>query len=534
MPVDPHWLRGPADALAVAEGCTFDAAAGRFACDFIETFCRQSKGRWAGRPLELLDWQRDFLMRLFGWKRADGLRRYRRAYLEVAKKNGKSTLVSGLTLFLLLADGEGAPEIYLNACDRKQAEIIFDEAARMVRASPALASRLDVVRTTSRIVWPEGNGVIRANSADAPNKDGLNPSATIFDELHRQPDRELWDVFEYAGAAREQPLTISITTAGEDESGVWFEQREYSEKVNAGIIPDATHLGVIYRAEESDDLDDPATWRKANPSLGETISEGDFRREWGEAKQIPAKQANFRRLRLNIVTRSAAALIPSGAWDECPVGAFDLDGLDGRPWYAGLDLSSIEDITAFVAIAGDAEDGLDAWCRFYLPEGNIVDLERRHRVPYRAWAERGFITLTPGEVVDYGFVRADIKAMAAEGELRRLMVDRYNATQLATQLAEEDGLPVEYLQQGYLSLSPPTKELIRLILARKLRHGGHPVLRWMASNAIVDTDPAGNIKLSKKKSRNKVDGMAALVNALAGWLADAGRPAEAAPTVEWI
>lgn len=517
MTVDPFWIRNPSDEQAVAEGFYVDEEAGEYACDFIETFCKQSKGRqWAGQPIELLDWQRDLIMRLFGWKRPDGRRRFRRCYCEVAKKNGKSTLIAGLALLMLLADGEGAPEIYLNACDRGQASIIFDESARMVKSSPDLASRLEIVDSKKRIVWPEGNGVIIANSAEAPNKDGLNPSTTIFDELHRQPDFDLWDIFEYASSAREQPLTISITTAGESEDGVWFEQREYSERVNRGEIQDLTHLGVIYRALPSDDVDDPETWRKANPSLGVTISEEDFARELQEAKETPRKLAGFLRLRLNIVASSDVRFITPEAWEECrgPV-PIDPSKLRGESCYAGADLSTTTDVTALVAIWGDPEAGFDVAAWFYMPAENVLELEKRDKVTYRLWIEQGFITTTPGNVVDYEFIRRDVNALGTDHDLKLLLIDPYNATKLAIELKESDGLPVDFLRQGYLSLSAPTKELERLILGKRLRHGGNPVLRWMMSNAITEKDAAGNIKLSKRKSRQKIDGASALVNAIA-------------------
>lgn len=510
--VDPKWIRNPSDQLAIAEGCYFDEAAGRFVCDFIETFCRQSKGRWAGQPITLLEWQRDTLMRLFGWKRPDGLRRFRRVYIEVAKKNGKSTLVSALCLFLLIGDCEGAPEVYLNACDRDQASIVFDEAARMVKASPDLSTRLEVIDSKKRIVHPAGDGKIQANSAEVSKQDGLNPSGTIFDELHRQKGRYLWEIFEYASAAREQPLTISITTAGEAEEGVWWEQRDYSEKVNAGVVPDITHLGVVYRALPSDDIDDPATWKKANPSLGHTIREEDFARELAEAKLDPAKLANFKRLRLNIVTRGDTQFLDLEVWDLCKSPAIIVVR---AAWYGGLDLSETQDLTALALIAGDMHDGFDVEMRFWLPESNILELERRHRLPYRAWADAKLITLTPGNVVDYGFVRKEINDLAGDRDLASLLVDPYNAAKLTIELKEQDGLPVESIRQGFLSLSAPTKELKRLVLSRRIRHGGHPILRYHASNAVVVQDAAGNLKLSKAKSQKKIDGLAALVNAVA-------------------
>lgn len=506
-----YWIRNPSDDLAIAQGCYFDEASGEFAVDFIETFCRQSKGKWAGEPLRLLDWQKDFIMRLFGWKRADGRRRFRRAYLEVAKKNGKSTLYAAIALLLLLGDSEGAPEVYLLAVDREQAGLILDESKRMVSSSPELSCRLDTLK--DRIIDPKGHGKIQSCSADVPSKDGVNAHGMLFDELHRQKTRNLWDIFEYAGASREQPLTLSITTAGEDESGVWHEQRDYSDKVNSGVIPDTTHLGVVYRALETDDLDDPETWKKANPSLGITIKPEDFAREWEEAKLIPTKRANFLRLRLNIITRADCKFVDLSQWDQCKECPKFESGCD---LHVGIDLSENQDLTAVIYVAGDEEDGVDVGCKFYLPEDNIVELEHKHQVPYRTWARMGLITLTPGNVVDYAFVRRDVNALAGDHNISKVLIDPYNAVKLAIELKEQDGLPVETIRQGFLSLSGPTKALQRLILSGRIRHGGHPILRWHISNAIAEEDAAGNLKLSKRKSKKKIDGAAALVNAIAG------------------
>jgi phage terminase large subunit-like protein len=522
--VDPRWIRNPSDELALEQGCYVDQAAGELVCDFVETFCCQSKGRWAGQPLTLLEWQRDFLIRLFGWKMPDGRRRFRRAYLEVAKKNGKSTLISGLGLYLLLADGEGAPEVYLNACDKDQVSIIFEEQRRMVESSPELRGRLQIQNSQNnkRIIDPSGRGVIIANSSVAASKDGLNASGTIFDELHRLADRELWDVFEYAGAARSQPLRISITTAGEHEDGVWWEEREYAEKVTAGTVPDISFLGQVYRADPKlDDIGDPATWKKANPSLGVTISEEDFARELAEARETPRKLAGFQRLRLCIVSKSDSVYITAEDWQGCsspPASARDIRTSYGC--YAGGDLSKSIDLTALVALWGDDVRGYDLEAWFWMPSDNVAELEQRDRVPYRLWITQGWIEETPGSIVDYGFIRRRINALAAASDLRKLLLDPYNATALALELRDQDGLPVDFLRQGFLSLSPPTKELERLVKGRKIRHGGNPVLKWMMSNAIAVEDAAGNVKLDKKRSRKKIDGVAALVNAIAAAQAD--------------
>lgn len=521
-PVDPRWIQNASDRLAVEQGCWFDEDAGQFVCDFIETLCCQSQDEWAGKPIELIPWQRDFLMRLFGWKRPNGRRRFRRAYVEIAKKNGKSTLLSALVIYLLLGDNAGGPKIFINGADREQAKIIFDETAAMVRQSPELESRIDLKVNDHRLVWEEGNGVIIANSGVVDTKDGRNGSAVVFDELHRQPDRRMWNVFRYAGAARSQPLLISLTTAGEEEDGVWHDQRKYSEDVNAGLIPDTTHLGIVYRADPTDDVDDPATWAKANPSLGYTIDPEAFAADLAEAKQVPIDWNEFLRLRLNIVARSSEKFLPDGVWaaGNAPV---DEESLRGLACWLGLDLSSVNDLTALIAVFGDPDSGYTILCRFYLPEDNIVALERQHRVPYRHWADQGFITLTPGGSVDYEFIRADVLRWAALYDVQSVFVDPCNATHLIYELRDQDGLDVKEIRQGTMSLNAPTKELLRLAIAGLLRHGGHPVLRWHASNAVVTKDENENIRLNKKKSREKIDGMAGLVNAIAAAM-DGGGP----------
>jgi len=435
------------------------------------------------------------------------------SYLEVPKKNGKSTLLSALALLLLIADSQGAPEVYLNAVDREQASIIYDEACRMVKASPELSARLQVVASKGVIVDEANFGKIKKNSADAPSKDGVNASAAIFDEIHRFKNRALWDVFKYAGAAREQPLRIVITTAGEEEEGVWFEQRQFSERVAAGAVPNVTHLGVIYRADPADDPESPETWRKANPSMGVTLSEEAFARELLEAKQSPSEWANFLRLRLNLVVAGETKFLRIEEWDR---NRDPPQFLEGDPFWMGLDLSDTQDLTALVKVGRGDADWVDVWAHFYLPRDNIVDLERRHQLPYRVWEEMGLITLTPGNVVDYRFIRTEIKRHCEHGACRKILIDPYHAIELALDLKDQDGLPVEYMRQGFLSLSSPTRELERLILGHRLRHGGNPILRNHAMNAVVVKDAAGNVKLAKEKSKKKIDGIIALINAIAG------------------
>lgn len=519
--VPKEWIRNASDELAIAEGCYFDAGAGEFVCDFIETFCKQSKGEWGGTLVELLQWEVDFIMRLFGWKMPSGLRRFRTAYLEVAKKNGKSTLISCLAVEHIIGEGEPGAECYINACDRSQASIVHDEAERMVRASEAFSARLECVPSKKRIVDPINNSVIVANSADVPSKDGLNASMVIFDELHRQRDDRLWKVMKFAGSSRRQPLNIAITTAGESKRGIWFEQRDFSEKVNAGIVKNTRHLGVVYRADETDDIDDPATWRKANPSLGVTISEEDFRADLAEAKEKPSMMADFLRLRLNIVTSSATRFVSLKTWERCG-GPIDIDSLRGQACWGGLDLASTTDLASFTLIFGDSVDGFDVLSWSWIPDEPAHERETINRISFSAWERAGYLTMTPGNVIDYAFIRRTIVELSEMYDFKAIFADPYNARQLLGQLADEDGLPVKELRQGFLSLSSPTKELERLLLSRKLRHGDNPVLSWAADNAVTVKDAAGNIKLSKEKSTEKIDPMAALVNAVAAATEGAG------------
>jgi phage terminase large subunit-like protein len=513
------WVKNRSDELSVEAGCWFSVAHGDKPCTFAEKFCHNSKGRWAGQKIVLMNWERDFFSRLFGWRRPDGARRFRSAYVEIPKKNGKSTLMSVASLYLLLADDEGAPEVYLNAASRDQASLIFDEAARMIRKSPALQKRAEVVDSRKTIM--AGDGKIVANSADADKRDGPNASGVIFDELHRMPDRDLWDVFQYAGLARLSPLRIAITTAGEDEFGVWFEQRQYSEQVETGVIPDITHLGIIFRALETDDIDDPETWHKSNPSLGHTITVEDFAKDLAEAKAVPAKLANFKRLRLNIIARGEGKFLELSDWDACDE---EPEFEDGDPCWMGLDLSKRDDLSALVMITGSIEAGINVWAKFWLPADGISRLETKHQVPYRTWADQGLIELTTGQTIDRAFIEAEIVKIAGKLNLVKLFADQYNATDLCENLLNNHGLPLAYIRQGYMSLSDPTKTLLELVKGGKVKHGGNEILRWNAMNAVATTNPAGNIKLDKNRSREKIDGMAALVNAIAAMIAHPTEP----------
>jgi len=488
----------------------FDEDAAGRAVAFFERFLTHTKGKWAHTPFVLQDWQRDEIIRpLFGWKRHDGTRKYRTAYIEVSRKQGKSTMAAGIGLYLLFADGEMGAEIYSVASDRDQAAIVFDQARAMVEECPDLNRRAELFKRS--IVVHATRSFYRVISADAYTKHGLNASGVVFDELHAQPNRKLWDVMTTSTGARTQPLVVAITTAGYDRNSICWEQHEYARQVIDGVIDDPSYFGFIRAADDGDDWTDRTIWAKANPGMGVTISEEYLEQECRKAEQVPAYQNTFRRLHLCQWTQQNERWLDLAAWDACD-GA--LPDLAGRPCYGGLDMANTTDIAAFLLDFPPQED--DLWYTlpvFWVPQDNIRERALRDRVPYDAWARDGLITATPGNVIDYGAVRSKIEELGNVYNIKEIAYDRWGAFQISQDLAGA-GFTMVPFGQGFASMSAPTKELLRLVLDGKLAHGGHPVLRWMADNMVVQQDSAGNIKPDKGKSREKIDGMVALVMAL--------------------
>jgi phage terminase large subunit-like protein len=488
------------------DGFWFDEVAAERACAFFPRFLRHIKGQWSGQPFDLEPWQKEIIRAVFGWKRPDGTRRYRTVYIEIPRKNGKSAICAGLALFLLFADNEPGAEIYSAAGDREQAAIVFDVAKEMREASSALVSRSEAYRRS--IVFP-------SLSADAPTKHGLNAHGILFDELHVQPDRELWDTLTTSMGARRQPLTIAVTTAGYDRNSICWEQHDYALKVKKGIIQDPSFLPVIYAADEEDDWTSPETWKKANPNMGVSVSESYLDQECKRAQEVAAYENTFKRLHLNLWTKQSKRWLVIEKWDASgdAGGRIDEDDLAGMPCYAALDLATTTDIAAFVLVF-QVEGAFKVLCRFFVPEDTIDERSRQASDMYRLWAKQGFITATEGDQIDYRTIYTQIKADAERFEIKELAFDRWGATQMVQDLTA-DGLKVVPIGQGFASMSAPTKELIRLVLSKKIHHGGHPVLRWMADNMACKQDAAGNIKPDKEKSTEKIDGMVALVMALA-------------------
>lgn len=493
-------------------GLWFDRDAEARVYAFFEQYLRHSKGEFAKKPFVLQEWQAFVVGSVFGWKRMDGTRRFRTAYDEEPRKNGKSTRLAGIGLYMTLADGEHGAEVYSAATKKDQAKIVWGEAKNMVLASPELRSRTRVFAANMNV--PALGAKFEPLGADSDSLDGLNISCAIVDELHAHKSRDLWDVLETATGARSQPLIYAITTAGRNKLSVCWELRDYACKVLEGIVQDDSFFAIIFTIDEGDDWTDPAVWPKANPGLNVSVKIDDLQRKVEKARHLPAAQNAFKRLHLNVWTEGAGSWLDIEAWDENG-HEVDPDELVGRECYGGLDLSTTTDITAFVKVFPPVDDG-EPWkvlARFWVPAENITKRAKTDRVPYDVWRDQGFIEATPGNVVDYRAIEAGIVADAETFDLREVAYDRFNSSQLVTELLDEGVVMVPF-GQGFVSMAAPTRELEKLVIACLLAHGGNPVLRWMASNVVVVEDPAGNMKPAKNKSSEKIDGIVALIMAI--------------------
>jgi len=492
-------------------GLRFDEQAAWKALQFFNLL-KHSKGEWAGRTLELEGWQKFVVWCLFGWMREDGTRRFLTSYLEVARKNGKSTLAAGIGLKLFVADNEPGAEVYSAATKRDQARITHSEATRMVKASTALRKRVRVYRDNLNVEATASK--FEPLGRDTDSLDGLNIHGVIIDELHAHKSRDLVDVLETARGARRQPLQFEITTAGYDRESICYVHHEYTEKILTGAVEDDTWFGVIYTIDPEDDWQDETVWRKANPNLGVSKKIEYMREQAKKAREMPSQLNAFLRLDLDVWTQSQTKWVNLEHWHACG-DAVDANGLRGRQCYGGLDLSSTTDVSALVLIfpPDGHDDSYKVLCRFWIPEESMHERSRRDRVPYEAWVRQGYMTATPGNVIDYDYILAQIDEDMQNYDLRELAFDRWGATKIVQEL-QEMGLTVVQFGQGFASMSAPMKELEKLILSHKLAHGNNPVLTWMADNLVAAVDPAGNIKPDKQRSIEKIDGMVALIMAL--------------------
>jgi phage terminase large subunit-like protein len=492
----------------------FDANKAQRAVEFIRCL-KHTKGQWRGVPFDLLPWQDSIIRDLFGTVKENGYRQYNSAYIEIPKKNGKSELAAAVALLMTCGDGEWGAEVYGCASDRQQASIVFDVAVDMVDQCPALRKRIKPVMSVKRLVYKPTNSFYQVLSAEAYTKHGLNVHAVVFDELHAQPSRDLYDVMtKGSGDARLQPLFFLITTAGTDRNSICWEVHQKAMDILEGRKIDPTFYPVIYGTPDDADWGQEENWYKANPSLGHTIDIEKVRNAYLSARENPAEENLFRQLRLNQWVKQSVRWMPMHAWDECAF-AVDPETLRGRLCYGGLDLSSTTDVTAFVLVFPpmDDEDKFVVLPFFWIPADNIAARVRRDHVPYDIWQQQGNLKTTEGNVVHYGFIESFIEELNTRYHIKEIAFDRWGAVQMVQNL-EGMGFTVVPFGQGYKDMSPASKELMKLTLEKKLAHGGHPVLRWMMDNVYVRTDPAGNIKPDKEKSTERIDGAVAMIMAL--------------------
>ncbi|WP_026664846.1 terminase large subunit [Butyrivibrio sp. FC2001] len=492
----------------------YDKKKADHAVNFIQQLSH-TKGKWAGQKIKLLPWEEQIIRDIFGIIGVDGYRQFRNAYITVSKKNGKSTICSAICLYLLYADGEPSPEVYSAACDRNQASIVYNEAEKMVAACPALLKRSKVMKATKRIVSYNPDGFYQVLSAETGSKHGLNISGLIFDELHAQKTRDLYDTLtKYSGSARTQPLFISITTAGNNKESICYELHTKALDILNGKRHDPSFYPAVFCLEDGDDWELEANWYKANPSLGYTLTIERFREDYINAIENPAELNVFKQLRLNMWVSSSVQWIPEHIFDlgNEPV---DEETLRYRDCYAGLDLSSTSDITAFVLVfpPRTEDEKYIVIPYFWLPEDTLELRCKRDHVMYDVWEQQGYINVTSGNVIDYRFVQDFIEKTCEKYHVLEIAYDRWNATMLVQNLIDE-GLTMVPYGQGYKDMSPAAKELYKLLMEGKVIHGGNPVLKWMASNVVMEQDPAGNIKPTKAKSIEKIDGIVALIMAM--------------------
>lgn len=509
------------DPIATAGDCWFDAKAAENAIEFIEECCRHVKGELAGTPLVLQDWQRAFVGCLFGWKRTDGTRRYREALLYIPRKNGKTALAAAIVCLVLFTDQEPGAECYSAAAEREQARLCFEPVVSMIRAEPEMNNRAKIFKYAVTV----GDSSYKAISAEAGSKHGFNTHLLINDELHVHRTSELTDVLLTSMGARKQPLAVHLTTADYHRpESVCNLKHDYASKVRDGILPDQSFLPVIYQASPDDDWQDEATWAKANPNLGVSIDIDYLRRECRKAIEQPTYENTFKRLHLNIITEQDVRFLQMEKWDKCHAeesitpqiveegGYRSVESLVGQVCCAGLDLSTTTDLTC-LSLVFPQETGYRVLPFFFAPRERAIQREKRDRVPYLTWARQGFIELTEGDVVDYGMIRRRINELREHYDIREIACDRWNAAQIIQDLGN-DGFTMVEFGQGMASMSGPTKELEKQVIAGTLDHGSHPVLRWNASNVTVEKDAADNYKPNKAKSTGRIDGIVATIMGL--------------------
>lgn len=512
-------------------GLWFDEAA----ADRVVTFfshLRLSEGEHAGKPFTLQPWQVFVVGCLFGWKGADGFRRFRYGYIEVGKGNGKSPMAAGIGLYLLCADGEASAEVYTAAVTRDQARISFRDAQRMVENSPALSKRINVL--VNNLAHDDSGSFMRPLSSEGRSLDGKRPHGFVIDEIHEHPNATVVDKMRAGTKGRRQALGVGITNSGYDRNSVCFQQHTYTLQVLEGALANDAWFGYVCQLDvceecraagkpsptegcpDCDDWRDESVWLKANPNLDVSITRKYLREQVDEAVGMPAKSGIVMRLNFCIWTQSLMKWLPIDRW-QAGNTPFTRESMKGRRCYGGLDLARVHDLSAFALVFPPVEDGERWKCllRFWCPEEDIPGRAQRDRVPYDLWARQGWLEPTDGNTTDFGFIEKAIVEDASYFRIEEVAFDRAFADSLVQTLADKHGLTMVDFGQGFISMAAPTMELERMVRSAELQHGGNPVLDWCASNVVVRTDPAGNLKPDKEASPERIDGIVALIMGLA-------------------
>ena len=502
------------DPYADADDCYFDPKKARAKLDFFEKKLVLVRGRFAGQPFALAPHQQAEVANLFGWFRKDRTRRFREAYVSEARKNGKSTRIAGIAVAELAEPTEAGSEIYSAASQARQARLVFRPAAAMIQKSPWLKARLRVWKHSIENL-ADPLTTYQPVTAEAHSAHGFEPQLVVLDELHLQQDRDLYDVFRGGMAAREQPMLISITTAGHDRESICYEVYGHAKAImdysrGSDRLRDPDFFPAIYELGEKDDWTDRSLWRKPNPNLGRTVLESFLEAEFRKAQASRAKENAFRNWHLNQWVQQAIRWLDMREWDLCKCTE---PAPKGAKCYAGLDLGITRDLTAFAMVFRLGQKFI-VRPHFWLPDENLADRIRRDHVPYDRWAEMGLITLTHGRTTDYQVVRSKINELGRTHKIKQIGYDPYNADQISKELGESDGFDMVMIRQGFISMSEPSKLLDKLILDTNIHHDGNPVLRSHAENAAIRKDPAGNIKPDKESAAGHIDGIVALVMAL--------------------
>lgn len=495
-------------------GAVFDEDAADYPIRFIE--CLKLTGESMGRPFKLLPFQTQIVRDLFGWYRADNFRLFRQAFISFGRKNGKSQLIAALALYALIADGEPGPQVYSAAVDREQASLTFNMAAMMIRQNRELSKICRIVDSQKKIECKLNGGVYKALSSEGYSKHGLNPSFVIFDELHGWKNEELWNALTTGSGARKQPLFVYITTAGTDDNSIWGREYNYAKKVASGVLKNPSYYVSIYEVPHDANWRDESLWHLANPALGTITSIDALRELFTKAESVPFEAAKFRRLYLNQFVTTEDKWIDYHRWLES-AGNVDKELLKGRVCYAGLDLSSKEDLTALVLVFPWDDSTYKILPYFFMPAEAVERHRKTDKVEYDIWTEQGYILTTPGDIVDYSFVKAKLVELTELYIIKELAYDRWNSGPLVQDLEASGITTLVPFGQGFASMSAPTKEVANLVLQKRLHHGNNPVLNFMADCASVVQDAAENIKIVKperRKSSKRVDGLIATVMGL--------------------